>query len=49
VEASLGQSTVNPWYSETKWKIEQEKKKREISTNSFSQPRPETDPEIPAL
>lgn len=29
MEAGLGQPTVNPWYSETKWKIEQEKKKRE--------------------
>jgi len=30
VEPSRGQPTVNPWYSETKWKIGQEKKKREI-------------------
>jgi hypothetical protein len=49
VEPSRGQPTVNPWYSETKWKIGQEKKKREIQPTPQPAPPPKTDPEIPAL
>jgi hypothetical protein len=39
VEPSRGQPTVNPWYSETRWKIGQEKKKRKFN-QLLSQPRP---------
>jgi hypothetical protein len=40
VEPSRGQPTINPWYSETKWKIGQEKKKKGNSTNSSASPAP---------
>jgi hypothetical protein len=40
VETSLGQPTFNPWYSETKWKIEQEKKKEKYQPTPSTSPAP---------